>query len=79
MANAETGPTALAHLRAGVRLLEVADGTVWHIDRLHRATSYSAVAVHLSAAGRKERVVDAGTLLSARDGADDWRFATEQA
>ena len=71
----ERAPIQLAHLKTGVRLLEVATGTVWQIERVHRANTYAIPWVHLDAPGAEHRVIEAGALLTARDGGDDWRFA----
>lgn len=70
-------PTQLAHLKPGVRLLEVTTGTVWQIDHVHRANSYAIPWVHLDSPGADRRVIEAGALLTARDGGDDWRFAPD--
>jgi hypothetical protein len=68
-------PTQLAHLRPGVRLLEVATGVVWEIERVHRANTYAIPWVHVASPDRDPRTIEAGALLTARDGGDDWRFA----
>lgn len=67
-------PRQLHEFKAGVRLLEVGTGTVWTIDRVERANTYAIPWVHLRAA-EASSVLDGGRLLTARDGADDWRFA----
>ncbi|MGQ0846967.1 MAG: hypothetical protein ACT4QF_22840 [Sporichthyaceae bacterium] len=69
-----TAPRQLHELKPGVVLLEVATGEVWTIDRVDRPNSYAPVVVHLSNAAAT-RTADAGALLTARDGADDWHFA----
>jgi hypothetical protein len=71
-------PLLLHDLQPGARLLELASGTVWVIERVARATPYATPWVHLaSVAGDTEnrRVIDAGALLSARDdGPVHWAY-----
>lgn len=67
------GPRRLADLKPGVRLREGASGTVWTIERVVRANSYSTPWVHLcSDAGPAERVEGAGALI---DDSAGWRYA----
>lgn len=66
------GPRILADLRVGVRLTEAATGTVWEVERVRRANSYSTPWVHLvavapAAVAGERRVEGAGSFL---DGAD---------
>ena len=71
-----SAPTLLTHLKPGVRLQECSTGTLWQIERVERATPYATPWVHLVAVAEQPRRIDAGALLSARDGGPlDWRYA----
>lgn len=70
-------PTQLAQLKPGVRLLEVATGTVWEVEGIQRAHTYAIPFVHVRSPGAQDRVIEAGALLTARDGGQDWRFAPD--
>ena len=62
-------PRRLADLKAGVRLVEVATGTIWEVEGVRRANTYATPWVHLIArepadAAGARRVEGAGTLIA---------------